>query len=213
LRTPVTVARTAAAVALQRSQRGEAEYRDALAIIEQQTTRLSRIVEDMFTLARADAGRYPMHRTVMYLDEVVDDVVRAVRVIAGPRQIAVDIVTAEAASFTGDEDLIRRLVTNLLDNAVRHTPEGGTVSVRLGRREDDYVVTVTNPGTEIAPEARPHLFERFYPADRARTARGGGAGLGLALARWVARAHGGDVVLVSSDRQATTFEAVLRGLG
>ena len=212
LRTPVTVARTAAAVALQRSQRDEAEYRDALAIIEQQTTRLSRIVEDMFTLARADAGRYPMHRTLMYLDEVVDDVVRAARVIAGTRQIAVDLVTAEAASFTGDEDLIRRLVTNLLDNAIRHTPEGGTVSVRLDRREDDYVVTVTNPGTEIAPEARPHLFERFYRADQALTASGGGAGLGLALARWVARAHGGDVTLVSSDRQATTFAALLRVL-
>ena len=213
LRTPVTVARTAAAVALQRPQRDEAEYRDALAIIEEQTTRLSRIVEDMFTLARADAGRYPVRRTLMYLDEVVDDVVRAARVIAGSRRIAVEIVTPESASFTGDEDLIRRLVTNLLDNAIRHTPEGGTVTVRLEQREDRYEVTVTNPGPEITPEARPHLFERFYRADQARTTSGGGAGLGLALARWAARVHGGDVSLVSSDRETTTFAVVLRGLG
>jgi len=213
LRTPVTVARTAAAVALQRAGRSEAEYRDALAIIEQQTTRLSRVVEDMFTLARADAGSYPMHRTLMYLDEVVDEVARAAQVIAGTRHITVDAAAAESASFTGDEDLVRRLVTNLLDNAIRHTPEGLTVTVRLEDREDYYVISVINPGEEIAKDARPHLFERFYRADEARTSSDGGAGLGLALARWVARAHGGDVSLLSSDRDATTFTATLRKLG
>lgn len=213
LRTPVTIARTAAAVALQRPHRGEEEYREALAIIEQQTTRLSRVVGDMFTLARADAGSYPMRIAPMYLDEVVDDVVRAARVIADVRHIAVEIAAVESVSFTGDEELIGRLVSNLLDNAIRHAPDSSTVKVRLDRRGDGCVVSVTNEGPEIAPEARPHLFERFYRADEARTASGGGAGLGLALARWVARAHGGDVSLVKSDREATTFAAVLRGLG
>jgi heavy metal sensor kinase len=211
LRTPITVARTAAAVALQRAHRDEPEYRDALAIVEQQSTRLSRIVEDMFTLARADAGSYPIRSAPMYLDETFEEVVRGARVIAGTRRIAVTFDAVESASLTGDEELLRRLLTNLLDNAIRHAPEGATVTVTLRRDGDAYALSVTNPGTPIAPDARPHLFERFYRVDPARRPDDGGAGLGLALARWVARVHGGDVTLVASDATATTFAATLAG--
>ena len=208
LRTPVTVARTAAAVALQRPHRDEAEYRDALAIIEQQTTRLSRIVDDLFTLARADAGSYPVRTSPMYLDEVIDDVVRAVRVIAGTRQVSVEFAAPEPVSFNGDEELIRRMLGNLLDNAIRHAPDGSTVVVTLEGR-DGAVVTVTNPGQPIPADARPHIFERFYRAAEGHRPADGGAGLGLALARWVARAHGGDVTLVASDDHGTRFAARL----
>jgi two-component system, OmpR family, sensor kinase len=119
LRTPVATSRTAAAVALQQRHRDEEEYRESLAIIEQQTARLSRIVDDMFTLAGADAGGYPVRRTPMYLDEVVDDVVRAARVLADEKQVSIESATIDSASFTGDEELVRRLISNLLDNAVR----------------------------------------------------------------------------------------------
>jgi two-component system OmpR family sensor kinase len=211
LRTPITVARTAAAVALQRGHRDESEYREALALVEQQTTRLSRIVEDMFTLARADAGSYPIRSAPLYLDETFEEVVRAARVIAGTRRIAVTFDAVGSASFTGDEDLLRRLLTNLLDNAIRHAPEGSTVTVTLRHIGDTYALSVSNPGPPIPPDARPHLFERFYRADPARRPDDGGAGLGLALARWVARAHGGDVTLAASDEKATTFAATLTG--
>jgi heavy metal sensor kinase len=211
LRTPITVARTAAAVALQRAHRDESEYREALAIVELQSTRLSRIVEDLFTLARADAGSYPIRSAPMYLDETFEEVVRGARVIAGTRRIAVAFDAVESASFTGDEDLLRRLLTNLLDNAIRHAPEGATVTVTLRPDGDAYVLWVANPGPPIPPDARPHLFERFYRADPARRPDDGGAGLGLALARWVARVHGGDVTLVASDETATTFAATLAG--
>ena len=117
LRTPVATARTAASVALQQPHRDERDYRETLEIIEQQTVRLSRIVDDMFTLARADAGNYPVHTTPMYLDEVVDDVVRAARVLASPKDVSIEPVTIPSAVFNGDEDLIRRLIVNLLDNA------------------------------------------------------------------------------------------------
>jgi two-component system OmpR family sensor kinase len=211
LRTPITVTRTAAAVALQRAHRDESEYREALAIVDQQSTRLSRIVEDMFTLARADAGSYPIRSAPMYLDETFEEVVRGARVIAGTRGIAVTLDAVESASFSGDEDLLRRLLTNLLDNAIRHAPEGATVVVTLRRDGDAYALTVTNPGPPIPSDARPHLFERFYRVDPARRPDDGGAGLGLALARWVARVHGGDVTLVASDEKATTFAATLTG--
>jgi CheY-like chemotaxis protein len=108
LRTPVATTRTAANVALQQRHRYESEYRDTLAIIEQQATRLSRIVDDLFTLAREDAGTYPVRRTPMYLDEVVDDVVKAARVLASTQDVSIEAVTIRPVSITGDEDLLRR---------------------------------------------------------------------------------------------------------
>ena len=209
LRTPVTTSRTAAAVALQQPHRNEAEYRETLAIIEQQTARLSRIVEDMFTLARADAGSYPVRRTLMYLDEVADDAVRAARVLADTKQVSIELATLQSASFTGDEELVRRLIGNLLDNAVRHTPPHRVVQVNLTRESGRYVLSVTDAGEGVAPGIQAHIFERFFRGDAARTSSDGGAGLGLALARWVARAHGGDLTLVSSSPRGTTFSAVL----
>jgi two-component system OmpR family sensor kinase len=211
LRTPVATARAAASVALQQPRRGEEEYRETLAIIEQQTVRLSRIVEDMFTLARADAGNYPVHRTPMYLDEVVDAVVRAARVLASLKDVSIEPVTIPSAAFTGDEDLIRRLIVNLLDNAIRHAPPAGTVRVELEQTRDGYAISISNQGPGIPADIQPHIFERFYRGDagRGRGPSDGGAGLGLALARWIANVHGGDVTLKRSSEAGTTFTAFL----
>ena len=213
LRTPVATSRTAATVALQQVHRTEQDYRETLGIIEQQTIRLTRIVEDMFTLARADAGSYPVHRTPMYLDEVVDDVVRAARVLADTKHVSIELAGIQSASFTGDEELVRRLIGNLLDNAIRHAPPRSTVQVHLKEHDTSYVLSVSDAGDGIPPESQPYIFERFYRGDAARTPSAGGAGLGLALARWVARAHGGDVTLVHSSPEGTTFEAVLPSPG
>jgi heavy metal sensor kinase len=212
LRTPVTTSRTAASVALQQPHRQEDEYRDTLGIIEQQTARLSRIVDDMFTLARADAGNYPVRRTPMYLDEVVDDVIRAARVMAFTKNVSIQLATTNSAAFEGDEDLVRRLVVNLLDNAVRHAPAGSAVRVDLERVADGYAIAITDSGPGIPPEIQDRIFERFYRGDasRARTdSADGGAGLGLALARWIANVHGGDVTLDRSSSKGATFRAHL----
>ena len=213
LRTPVTTARTAASVALQQPSRPEPDYRETLAIIEQETTRLSRIVDDMFTLARADAGSYPMRHTPMYLDEVCDEVVRASRVVASTRHISITESTVRPAPFTGDEDLIRRLIVNLLDNAVRYAPAHGSVRVALDRNGAGYTIAVSDDGPGIPAAVQPRIFERFYRVDAARSHADGGAGLGLALARWIARAHGGDVVLATSSSLGSTFVITLPAPG
>jgi heavy metal sensor kinase len=208
LRTPVATARTAATVALQQPHRPEEEYRETLHIIEQQTVRLSRIVEDMFTLARADAGNYPLQRQPMYLDEVVEDVVRAARVLASNMNVSIDVDAVANAPFLGDEELIRRLIGNVLDNGVKHAAPGSAVRLEFRRTGDTYTITVANAGQLIPVETQAHIFERFYRGDaaRTRTERGsGGAGLGLAIARWVARLHGGEVSLVQSTAQQTVF--------
>jgi heavy metal sensor kinase len=211
LRTPVTTTRTAASVALQQPHRDEHEYRHALAIIEQQGARLSRLVDDMFTLARADAGNYPVHTQAMYLDEVIEEVVSAARVVASTTNVAIDFDGMSSASFVGDEELIRRLIMNLLDNAVRHSPPGSIVRVELRAIGDRYVVAVIDRGGGIPKDSQPHIFERFYRADASRT-RGQaatGAGLGLSLVRWVANRHGGDVALTHSSEAGSTFTVTL----
>ena len=210
LRTPVTTARTASSVALQQPTRDEGDYRETLAIVEQEMVRLSRIVDDMFTLARADAGSHPLRRMPMYLDEVVDEVVRALRVVAKTREISISGECLRPAPFTGDEDLVRRLILNLVDNAIRYAPSGTSVRVALDRAGNQYAISVSDDGPGIPAEIQPRIFERFYRVDAARThATDGGAGLGLALARWIARVHGGDVALAASSRLGSTFVITL----
>ncbi|MGH9221842.1 MAG: sensor histidine kinase, partial [Vicinamibacterales bacterium] len=214
LRTPVTTARTASSVALQQPTRSEGDYRETLAIVEQEMVRLSRIVDDMFTLARADAGSYPVRRMPMYLDEVVDEVVRALRVVAKTRELSIADECLRPAPFTGDEDLVRRLILNLIDNAIRYAPSGTAVRVALDRAGDHYAISVSDDGPGIPAEIQPRIFERFYRVDAARThASDGGAGLGLALARWIARVHGGDVTLAASSRLGSTFVITLPAPG
>ena len=215
LRTPVTTTRTAANVALQQRHRDEDEYRRTLEIIEQQAARLSRIVDDMFTLARADAGTYPVRTQPMYLDEVVEEVIAAARVVASTRGVGIDVDSTTSASFVGDEELIRRLVANLLDNAVRYSPTGSTVRVELQAVHAGYSLVVADRGTGIPLDHQPHVFERFYrvEASRVRATVDGGAGLGLALARWVAHVHGGDITLTESSEQGSTFTVFLAHRG
>jgi two-component system OmpR family sensor kinase len=215
LRTPVTIVRTASRVALQQPARTETEYRETLEIVEQEAIRLSRIVDDLFTLTRADAGSYPMQIMPMYLDEVVDDVVRAARVVAGQRGVSITTDAIHPAPFTGDEDLIRRLIINVLDNAIRYSPESVVVRIALDRVGSSYAISVSDEGPGIAPEAQSRIFERFYRVDSARTRGGahdGGAGLGLALARWIAQAHEGEIKLATSSRLGSTFVITLPGV-
>jgi two-component system OmpR family sensor kinase len=211
LRTPVTTARTAAAVALQQPHRSEAEYRETLHIIEQQTDRLARVVDDMFVLARADAGNYPLRRGPLYLDELVEDVARAARILASRAQVSIEHVVDANSPLVGDEDLLRRMVVNLLDNAVKHAPAGSTIHLAQRREATGYVIEVSDAGPGVPSEIAQHIFERFYRGDAARQRSElgvGGAGLGLAIARWVAREHGGEVSLTRASGP-TTFRVDL----
>ncbi len=206
LRNPLSVMSTAAGVTLKKEHRAEDEYREALQIVAEQTRRLSRIVNDMFMLARADSGRYPLRKRTLYLNDLLEEVARAGAVLAADRSASVELTNLPEAIFHGDEDLLRQMLLNLVDNAVKFTPSHGAVTVSLERREADYVLSVVDTGPGIPPEARQHIFERFYRADRTRSkSEDGGAGLGLAIARWIARAHDGDIELSDSGGAGTKF--------
>ena len=206
LRTPISVIRTAAAVTLEKGHRGEDEYRNALQIMEEQSRRLSRIVEDLFRLARADAGQLTLNKQTLYLDELMHETERASAVLTSRKNIAISFAPCHEIVCHGDEDLLRRMMLNLVENAVKYTPEGGRIGVELKEEEDRLSIRVADSGLGIPAEAQPHIFERFY---RAENVMPPGSGLGLAIARSIAEAHGGSLSLLHSDENGSTFEAVL----
>jgi signal transduction histidine kinase len=206
LRTPVSVVRTAADVTLGREARTEAEYRESFRIVGEQARRLSGLVEDMFLLARVDAGQRRIVPTDFYFDEVVTECVRSTQVLADARQVTIVSDVAADVSYSGDEALARQLVANLLGNAVRHAAPGGRVWVSLTVAGSLLRLSVSDDGAGVRPEDRERIFERFVKLDPTRPADGG-AGLGLSIARWVAEAHGGTLTLSDAIAGRTTFEA------
>ncbi len=208
LRTPLAVIRGETDVALAKD-RGPAEYRESLAIIQDESRRLGRLVEDLLNLARADAGHLNLKNQDLYLDDLVGECCRSVQPAADARQVTVQCRSPQDVSFQGDEGLLRHMVLNLLDNAVRYTPAGGRVEVALERQDSGLRIRVTDTGIGIAPEAAPHVFERFYRADKARSRHEGGFGLGLSIVKWIAEAHRGTVEVASQPGAGSTFSVFL----
>jgi two-component system, OmpR family, sensor kinase len=212
LRTPISILRGEADVALSRAERPTSEYRESLQILSEEARRLSQIVENLFTLARADAGNYPLTKTRFYLDELLAECVRAARTLAAAKNIRLDFHSEEELLVEADEALIHRMVLNLIDNAIKFTPSAGKVSVRARRDGARYLVAVEDTGTGIPAELQSRVFERFFRADKARTHQddaGAGAGLGLAISRWIAETHDGALELSSSNSKGTVFVAYL----
>ena len=203
LRTPVSVVRATADVMLSRDHRDESEYREAVTIVGAQARRLGRLVDDMLVLARADAGGYPIRPVDLYLDEIVDDCRRAVAVLATERGVTIRSHASPEIPLRGDEDLLRRLILNVLQNAVQHTPSGRSVAVEIRQDAAAVRVLVIDEGAGIPPADQQRIFDRFVQLDASR--RGQGTGLGLPIARWIAEAHNGTLVLERSGPDGSTF--------
>jgi heavy metal sensor kinase len=208
LRTPIAIIRGEADVALTR-ERTPAEYQATLGIVLEEARRLSRLVDDLLNLARADAGHVKLRIEEFYFNDLIAECCRSVQALAAARSIELECHAGEDVSFRGDEDLLRRLVINLLDNAIRYTPAGGRVSASLVAEGPRLRIAISDTGQGIAPEARPHIFDRFYRADKSRSREDGGFGLGLAIAKWIAESHRGTIDLASRPGAGTTFTITL----
>lgn len=208
LRTPVSVARTAIEVGLARSGRPEAEYRDGLGVVGEQMRRLSRLVDDMFTLARADVAPLPLEPSRLYLDELVEGCVEEARLLGAAKGVELRFSGPQDLEASGDERRLRQMLMNLLDNAVRHTPAGGAVTVVLTSRAGACEISVNDGGGGIPGKEQARIFERFVRLDASRRAADG-AGLGLPIARMIAEAHGGSLELARSDASGSDFRVRL----
>jgi len=183
LRTPLAVLRSVVDVTLDREHRDEPEYRDALATAGVQTRRAARLVDDMFMLARADAGGYPLHRVDVYLDELVAECRQSIAAPACERGVSLEVSGDHDVPFVGDEELLRRMILNVLQNAVQHTPRGGHVSAAVARDATTVSVVVADQGPGIAPANRdrkltkPSLLSLLGCPGGRRAHRGGGGAL------------------------------------
>jgi heavy metal sensor kinase len=208
LRTPISVIRGEADVALSQ-ERSAAEYRDSLVVVLDEARRLSRLVDDLLNLARADAGHVRLQTHDFYLNELLAECCRSVQGLAHTRGLTLKCLTEGDLQFTGDEQLLRRLVINLLDNAIRYTPSGGEVRAELQAGGGSVRLRVSDTGIGIAPEDAARVFERFYRAGEDRSRQNGGFGLGLAIVRWIAESHRGGVECTSLPGQGSTFTVTL----
>ncbi len=212
LRTPLAIVRGEAEVALSKEDRPNSELRESLGIVQDEGKRLTRIVEDLFTLARVDAGQFRANFSEIYLDELLADCVRKLRVLAEKRNISLEMNAAEEMPMKGDEQLLQRLFVNLLDNAIKYNREGGIVSVEAKKTAGKYQVTITDSGAGISENEQTQIFERFYRADLARSrtteTATSGAGLGLSIAQWIAKTHHAELELIRSDETGSAFNVV-----
>ena len=198
LRTPVSVVRTAAQVTLSRPDRTAEEYRDSLEIVSRQSLRLTKMVDDMFMLAMVDAEGRPLQRASLYLNEIVESVARDASPLAVEKGVSIDSAAGDDVSFSGDADLLRQMLWNLVENAVRYCPAGSAINLSIVEGAGGIEIVVADNGIGIAPGDRDRVFDRFIRLEGA--GGGAGAGLGLPIARWIAKAHGGQLTLDDTAR-------------
>jgi heavy metal sensor kinase len=211
LRTPLSIISARAEAA--RGRPREPEYdRRVLDDIFEEGQRLRGLVESLLTLARIDAGQ-PLTLAPVDLEDLVAATAERMAPRAHERGLELRTLIEETAPVVGDPTWLTQLLLNLLDNAVRHTPPGGLVTLSLEPAPGGVAVRVADTGEGIAAEHLPHIFERFYRADRARTRSAGGTGLGLAICGWVAEAHHGRLTVASDLGHGTAFTLWLPAQG
>ena len=169
------------------------------------------LVEQLLTLARADEGRFDLHREPVALGSVVRDVLETALILGEEGGIAVRAPVLEEANVMGDRARLRQLFLNLVTNAIKYTPRGGEVEISLRRAGDVATFTVRDTGIGIAAADLPYIFDRFWRADRVRSRSGarGGFGLGLAISQWIAQAHGGSLTATSRLGRGSVFTVTL----
>lgn len=208
LRTPVAIVSGESELMLSRSDRPAEDYRDSMQTIRSEARRMSRVVDDLFLLARIDSGEPVVMPAELYLNDLVHDCVRAIRSLARERGVKVQLMSDPELdiSMRGDEALLRRAIINLLDNAVKYTAPGGEVVVNVAGEGTGCTVRVTDTGSGIPADLHERVFERFFRGDHSqlKSSMGGGAGLGLSIARSIARAHSGSLHIERSGPKGTT---------
>jgi signal transduction histidine kinase len=214
LRTPVAVVHTNAEILdrhIETGRLGQAESdTEAVRDILSETDRLGKMVGQMLTLAQADAGQTILTESDFSLGNLVEDVGRSMGALARAKGVALEVRAAPNTWVHGDRDRLREVVVTLVDNALKYTESGGRINLSVAQGHRKAILTVSDTGAGIPSESLPHLFERFYRVDSARSRDDGGAGLGLAIARHIVEAHGGSIRAESKVGEGTTMTVELR---
>jgi heavy metal sensor kinase len=209
LQTPITILKGEIEVAL-RLPRTSQEYQRVLRSSLEEIDRISRLVAGLLLLARADAGVLRLDLQKVDLNELVSEVLARLRVLANEKSISLRYDGYEPLFIQGDKEHLQRLLLNLIDNAIKYTHPGGSVSVLLSCEDSRHArISITDTGIGLSREEQNQVFKCFYRASEARSQYGGGAGLGLCIAQSIAVAHGGSIEIDSTPGQGSTFTVVL----
>lgn len=204
LRSPLTNVRGTIEVALRRP-RSEVEYRETLGVSLAEIERLSRLVNALLTLSRADAGKLPFTFAPCQLAAVVENAVMAHASRAAERSVRLELAAPEPFEVLADADRLREVIDNLIDNALRYAPPGSAVVVSVRREGDRARLSVQDSGPGLSLDEQAHAFDRFYRADPSRARHSGGTGLGLSIAKAIVGAHRGRLSVQSAPGQGSTF--------
>jgi two-component system OmpR family sensor kinase len=186
---------------------------ESLSSIEDESDRLTRLVGDLLLETQAESGKLPLSFATVELDTLLLEVFKEMRVLARDR-VKLKLTEIDQIQVKGDRDRLKQVLINLVSNAVKYTPQGGEITLTLGRSGDKARLIVHNTGPGIPKEDLPHIFERFYRAEKSRTrSKAGGFGLGLSIAYWIVTHHGGRIDVDSQEGQGTTFCIWLPVLG
>jgi two-component system, OmpR family, sensor kinase len=207
LRTPLSVIISESQTTLAR-ERTAAEYREAMETCLDAAQQMRRLAQSLLELARFDAGQEPMQRERFDLAEQTRSSVELIRPLATERGIAIDC-SIQPAEISGDADRVHQVITNLLTNAISYNKPNGNIRVATRRENGSVVLSVADTGQGIAAEDLPHVFERFYRADKSRARVNGHSGLGLAICKAIVDAHGGSIEVISTPGEGTTFHVKL----
>jgi heavy metal sensor kinase len=209
LRTPLALIRAEVEVALSKSRAAE-EYREACEQVQMETVRMSGLIDSLLILARADAGMEALRFELVDANRLAIEVGEKWKTAMRLAFLDLSVEAAPEQTFVrGDMNALQRLLTILLDNAVRYTQPGGSVNLRVAREGGLVLFTVQDTGIGIAPEHQPRIFDRFYRVDRTRGTTSRGSGLGLALAKWIAEKHGTTVFVESVVGKGSSFSFAL----
>jgi len=208
LRTPLAVIEAESTLALQK-ERPPSDYRQSLEIVSREAKQMSSLIDQLLTLARADAGKEQWNFTEVDLGKLITDLSIDGEVLCQEKGLSFQLGQPQDLVVKGDEARLRELFMNLLDNAISYTPTPGTVSFSLRREEQMAVVAITDTGIGIPAEDIPLIFERFYRVGKSRSRAEGGSGLGLAICRHIAEAHGGKIEVESQVGVGSTFSVWL----
>jgi heavy metal sensor kinase len=204
LKTPLTILKGESELALTKSLTSREAQRLAATYLEE-SSRLSRIVDDLLTLAKVEAGQMTLHEEPVRLHELVDGIYEDALILAADRRISVTLDRNDQGMVSGDPVRLRQLLRALISNAVRYTDPGGWVRIRNERSENAVSVSVEDSGFGIPAESLDKIFDRFYRVDEARSRAQGGSGLGLSIAKWIAEAHHGSISVQSTPGKGSCF--------
>jgi heavy metal sensor kinase len=210
LRAPVSLIRTTAEIAAMKRDRPANEYLAALDEIQEEAERTSQVVDSLMLLARADSAKETLECIPVDAGAIVRSAAEQGERLARSRGVGFSVkLPPDAVPVHADPEALRRALLILMDNAAKYTPAGGSIEVGLNTRNGQAVAYVSDTGIGIAPSDLPHIFDRFWRADKARSREQGGAGLGLSIAKWIVDMHGGTFAVQSEPGKGSVFEVKL----